>query len=316
MRVRASVLIFTTSLLLTRLVHSQHESRHKRMVSGTDVEPWEVPYQASVRLIEADRHVGSGAILNVRHVISQASFIYKLMRQFPQQQLSTLARIRVGQLELKSQPNDQFRPIRSCTFHPEFDFELAQNDVALLRTASEIEFNLLVQPIGLRRGPIPDGSIVRYTDWGADKLTATQEDFKEKLQQMNAQAISNDQCKQLLGAWDLQDFLYESRVCIYTNGIGSVCTGNVGGPLVMLEDGKPQLVGVMTYVYRACNASVPGGFERLWNHYDWVTKTSTIDYKYGNFAQKCRVVRNVASQLQQTSRKVAERLRMAAKDSN
>lgn len=140
------------------------------MASGTDVGPGEAPYQASVRLIEADRHLGSGAILNVRFVISQASFIYKLMRQMPNRALYSLARVRVGQSGLKSQANDQFRPIQSCTFHPEFDFELAQNDVALLKTSSPIELNPLVQPIALYRGPIADGSVVRYTDWGADMV--------------------------------------------------------------------------------------------------------------------------------------------------
>ncbi|XP_058122445.1 trypsin-1-like [Anopheles ziemanni] len=313
MRVSLSVVLFTT-LLLGHFAHSQHVGREERMASGTDVGPGEAPYQASVRLIEADRHLGSGAILNVRFVISQASFIYKLMRQMPNRTLYSLARIRVGQSELKSQANDQFRLIQSCIFHPEFDFELAQNDVALLKTDSPIELNPLVQPIALYRGPIADGSVVQYTDWGADMVTATQDDFKERLQKMDAQAISNERCKELLSAWDLQDFVYDSRVCIYTDGVGSVCTGNVGGPLVIVADGTPQLVGVMTYVYRACNSTVPAGFERMWNHNGWITTSSKINYKYTDLEQTCRVVRNVASQLQ--TKKKALRLKRAAKGIN
>uniref|UniRef100_A0A182S7A0 Peptidase S1 domain-containing protein n=1 Tax=Anopheles maculatus TaxID=74869 RepID=A0A182S7A0_9DIPT len=250
------------------------------MASGVDVEQSEVPYQVSFRFIDPDRHLGSGAILNVRYVITQASFIWKLMRTYPDQPLSALARIRLGQVELLSKADDQLRSIYGYTFHPAFDFEVARNDVALVRTLEYIEFNRFVQPVALRKGPIPEGSVVQYTDWGAEKNTAAQNEYKDKLQKLEARAISNEQCKELLNPWDLQDLVYDTRVCIYTNGTGSICTGNVGGPLVIVEEGQPQLVGVMSYVYRACNAYVPGGFERLWNHYEWITKTSTIDYSF------------------------------------
>lgn len=140
------------------------------MAAGTDVAQSEVPYQASFRLIEQDRHLGSGAILNVRFIITQASFIWKLMRTYPGQPLSELARIRLGQVELKSKIDDRFYTIYSHTYHPEFDFEAARNDVALLRTREYIDFNRFVQPIELLSGPIPEGSLVSYTDWGAEKV--------------------------------------------------------------------------------------------------------------------------------------------------
>uniref|UniRef100_A0A182Q0G3 Peptidase S1 domain-containing protein n=1 Tax=Anopheles farauti TaxID=69004 RepID=A0A182Q0G3_9DIPT len=287
----------------------QEVGRVKRMASGVDVEQWEVPYQVSFRLIEADRHLGSGAILNVRYVITQASFLWKLLRTYPDQPLATLARVRFGEAALKSQSDDQFRSIHSHTYHPFFDFEEARNDIALVRTAEYIEFNRFVQPISIRKAPVLEGTVVEYTDWGADKNPATQDDYKEQLQRLEAQAISNDRCKELLSTWDLQNFVYDSRVCIVTNGTGSVCTGNVGGPLVVVENGQPLLVGVMSYVYRACNPQAPGGFERLWNHYDWITKTSTIDYSYVNFGEMCRVVRNVAAQLLANSRETVRKRR-------
>ncbi|XP_053667858.1 chymotrypsin-2-like [Anopheles marshallii] len=296
-RMGRSVRVLLRATLLCIYIASLEAHRYERMASGTDVEQWEVPYQVSFRLIEADRHLGSGAILNVRYIITQASFIWKLLRTYPEQSLSALARIRLGQVELKSKADDQFRSIYSYTYHPSFDFEAARNDIALVRTVEYIEFNRFVQPIELRKGSIPEGSAVMYTDWGAERDTATQDDYKEKLQKVDARAISNDQCKELLSPWDLQDLVYDTRVCIYTNGTGSICTGNVGGPLVIMEVGQPQLVGVMSYVYRACNSYAPGGFERLWNHYEWVTKTVTIDYSYVNFGEMCRVARNVAAQL-------------------
>uniref|UniRef100_A0A182PI43 Peptidase S1 domain-containing protein n=1 Tax=Anopheles epiroticus TaxID=199890 RepID=A0A182PI43_9DIPT len=229
------------------------------MAAGTDVAQSEVPYQVSFRLIEQDRHLASGAIVNVRFVITQASFIWKLLRSYPEQPLSSLARIRLGQVELRSKADDRFYSISSYTYHPDFDFEAARNDVALVRTVGYIELNKFVQPIELRNGPIPEGGVVLYTDWGAEK-------------------------------------------------------GNVGGPLVMIEDGRPQLIGVMSYVYRACNANVPGGFERLWNHYDWITKMTTIDYSHTNFGEMCRAVRNVAAQLL-TQNKESVRRRRAIKAS-
>uniref|UniRef100_A0A182K4P0 Peptidase S1 domain-containing protein n=1 Tax=Anopheles christyi TaxID=43041 RepID=A0A182K4P0_9DIPT len=247
------------------IIESLQAYQQKRMASGTDVAPSEVPYQVSFRFIEQDRHLGSGAILNVRFIITQASFIWKLMRTYPEQSLSEIARIRLGQVELKSKTDDLFYSIYSYTYHPEFDFEAARNDVALVRTREYIDFNRFVQPIELRKGPIPEGSIVSYTDWGAEKA-----------------------CTLYKKSW---------------------FPGNVGGPLVMIEDGRPQLVGVMSYVYRACNSFVPGGFERLWNHYEWIAKVTTIDYSYTNFGEMCRVVRNVAAQLLAQSKDTVRRRR-------
>ncbi|XP_035893214.1 trypsin-1-like [Anopheles stephensi] len=302
------VVLFRAALLCI-CAASLQAHRDKRMVSGTDVEQSEVPYQVSFRFIDPDRHLGSGAILNVRYVITQASFIWKLMRTYPEQPLPTIARIRLGQADLLSKSDDQLRSIYAYTFHPEFDFEAARNDVALVRTVEYIEFNSFVQPIALRKGPIPEGSVVMYTDWGAEKDTAAQDDYKAKLQKLEARAISNDQCKELLNPWDLQDLVYDTRVCIYTNGTGSICTGNVGGPLVIVEGGQPQLVGVMSYVYRACNAYVPAGFERLWNHYEWIAKTATIDYSFVNFGEMCRAVRSVAAQLLVQNKEAVRRRR-------
>ncbi|XP_049294927.1 anionic trypsin-2-like [Anopheles funestus] len=301
--------VLLRATMLCFYIASLQADRDKRMASGTDVEQEEVPYQVSFRFIEQDRHLGSGAILNVRYIITQASFIWKLLRTYPEQPLSTLARIRFGQVELKSKADDQFRSIHSYTYHPFFDFEAARNDIALVRTLEYIEFNRFVQPIVIRKGFIPEGSAVMYTDWGAEKDTAAQDEYKEKLQKLDARAISNDLCKELLSPWDLQDLVYDTRVCIYTNGTGSICTGNVGGPLVVIEDGQPQLVGVMSYVYRACNSYVPGGFERLWNHYEWIRKTSTIDYSYVNFGEMCRAVRNVAAQLLMQNKESVRRRR-------
>ncbi|XP_041784702.1 trypsin-like [Anopheles merus] len=303
----ANVLLLAA--ILCSYAGSLQASRDKRMAAGTDVAQSEVPYQASFRLIEQDRHLGSGAILNVRFIITQASFIWKLMRTYPGQPLSELARIRLGQVELKSKIDDRFYTIYSHTYHPEFDFEAARNDVALVRTREYIDFNRFVQPIELLIGPIPDGSLVSYTDWGAEKDTAPQDDYKEKLQKLDARAISNDQCKELLSPWDLQDLVYVTRVCVYTNGTGSICTGNVGGPLVMIADGRPQLVGVMSYVYRACNSLVPGGFERLWNHHEWIVEESSVNYSDTNFGEMCRVVRNVAAQILMQNKETVRRRR-------
>uniref|UniRef100_A0A182MN19 Peptidase S1 domain-containing protein n=1 Tax=Anopheles culicifacies TaxID=139723 RepID=A0A182MN19_9DIPT len=217
--------VFLRATLICIFAASSQAIRDKRMASGTDVmEQWEVPYQVSFRYIEQDRHLGSGAILNVRYIITQASFIWKLLRTYPEQPLSRLARIRVGQVELRSKADDQFRSIYSYTYHPSFDFEAARNDVALVRTLEYIEFNEFVQPVAIFKGSIPAGSVVMYTDWGAEKDTAAQDEYKEKLQKLDARAISNDECKELLSPWDLQELVYDTRLCIYTNGTGSICT--------------------------------------------------------------------------------------------
>ncbi|XP_049543755.1 plasma kallikrein-like [Anopheles darlingi] len=150
---------------------SQNLIRSKRMAGGTEVESAEdVPYQASIRLLDPDRHLASGAILNFRFVVTQASFIVKLYRVYPGQELPALARVRLGQVELQSSVNDQFQEIGSYVIHPNFSFIEARHDVALLKTVGVISFNQRVQPIVLRKGPIQDNTYVQYTDWGADTV--------------------------------------------------------------------------------------------------------------------------------------------------
>ncbi|XP_052873499.1 trypsin-1-like [Anopheles cruzii] len=285
------------------------------MAEGTDVEKAsDVPYQASIRLLENDRHLASGAILNVRFVVTQASFIWKLRGQYPGQTLQALARIRFGQVNLQSAANDQFQAIQSYALHPEFNFTEANHDLAVLKTLGLIEFNEAVQPISLLRGPILANVAVRYTDWGSDKDFATPDDYKPKLQQMDAIALSNAECRELLGTLsNLGSILYDSRVCIYSNETASVCTGNAGGPLVMFENGQPRLVAVMNFAYGACDPAYPAGFERLWNHNRWLVETATIDYKYANFGKMCSIVRNVAAQMLANKQR-AVRERKAARD--
>lgn len=161
--------------------------------------------------------------------------------------------------------------------HPKYDPQMLYNDLALLILPTAVEFTKSIQKIELPSKEELQNSFTgdlatvsgwgRFSDdnsWVSDVLRFTVNEVK-----------SNSECNAIFG-----DFVIDSTLCTITRSTRSgICHGDSGGPLTVTKDGKPILIGVVSFVALAgCQFDYPTGFARITYFYEWIM-TNMRNYK-------------------------------------
>lgn len=69
------------------------------------------------------------------------------------------------------------------------------NDVGLIKVASDIEFNDYVQPVKVNKEPLKGGEELRALGWG--QVQSQVEDYPLNLQELHVKALTNEECKKI-----------------------------------------------------------------------------------------------------------------------
>lgn len=104
---------------------------------------------------------------------------------------------------------------------------MVQNDIGLIRTAKEIMFTDLIQPIALPSSPMQAGERVTLTGWGSFKLPELED--PDVLQFTEFQTISNEECvKRFAVAPQMQENIHNTTLCTVDVKDGGSCLGDSG----------------------------------------------------------------------------------------
>lgn len=126
----------------------------ERIIGGQFAAKGQFPYQVALRN-NTGGHVCGGAIVHSRFILSSGNCV----------QYSTVQNISafVGAYSLTDGTRHELNRI---TRHPNFNWALRSNDIAVLRTVKPIEFNDFVQPIALPTAAVEKGRVVLVAGWG------------------------------------------------------------------------------------------------------------------------------------------------------
>ncbi|CAG9565996.1 unnamed protein product [Danaus chrysippus] len=146
--------------------------------------------------------------------------------------------------------------------HPLWIPQLTFNDIAMVRLPEPVELSAKIATVSLPQGfdifedfhlhtAIASGYGVKK-DGG--NITETQ-----NLSHVSMTVISNEVCDiAYLGN------IHYSNLCTNTLGGSSTCKGDTGGPLVVMRNGNPMLIGVSSYtVALGCELGWPAVFSRI-----------------------------------------------------
>lgn len=147
------VLVF----FVVAVASSEHVERF--IIGGEDVSIQEHPYMAGV--LNLGLNVCGGSIISSRNVLTAAHCI--LIRS------AVAISIFVGSSRRRGQEGITHRSLR-LFIHPDYKYTqdpfLMQNDIAVIRTLTQIQFGAFVQPIALGTNFVPSNSQVILTGWG------------------------------------------------------------------------------------------------------------------------------------------------------
>lgn len=154
--------------------------------------------------------------------------------------------------------NDSYE-IENYVIHPEFDLETGENDIAILRTTTSIEFHERVQPIPLSVFLL-DHQDASFSGFGFVEdnpivfVPLTTAEFR---------TISNEECKNLLG--EEAGMVFDSKACVLPKDNRIICNYDNGAPLTIGN----RLVGISSWSIR-CQSNAPIVVERISSHSDFI----------------------------------------------
>ena len=165
--------------------------------------------------------------------------------------------------------------IRKAIYHPEYNPNTSNNDVAVMQLDRRIPFSQTIYPISLAhsRDYLRDNTRVRVSGWG--KTSDQAHGMSNVLNYVDLTTISNYQCKQYFNPTLIQDYV----VCCDGSSIQSICQGDVGGPLVRWDGDAYTAVGISSFVsIRGCAVGNPSGFTRIASFIGFINANTGLNF--------------------------------------
>ncbi|PZC84923.1 hypothetical protein B5X24_HaOG200498 [Helicoverpa armigera] len=159
----------------------------------------------------------------------------------------------------------------SFVLHENYNAATIRNDVAMINLRSAVSTSNIIAPIAL-----PSGSQLNENFVG---VTAVASGFgrtsdsggvvaNQRLSFVNVPVISNADCRSTFGG-SLQD----SNICTSGAGGRNICTGDSGGPLAVIRNNRPLLIGVVSFGSpRGCQAGFPSAYARVTSFMSWIQR--------------------------------------------
>ncbi|XP_010607816.1 chymotrypsinogen B [Fukomys damarensis] len=226
-----------------------------RIIHGEDAVPGSWPWQVSLQ-DETGFHFCGGSLICPYWVVTAAHC-----------QVRTSDVVVAGEYDLASGEEDvQVLEIAEVFPNPDFSFENASGDIALIRLATPAQLTLTVSPVCLpcACGDFGPGTLCVTTGWGLSSFDSRE--TPSKLQQAVLPLVSTEECKNYLSDYFT---ITDQMICAGGSGVSS-CLGDSGGPLVCQKDGAWTLVGIVSGGSGTCDTSTPGVYARVTALVSWV----------------------------------------------
>jgi len=244
-----------------------------RMINGFQIEAHEAPYQVNLEGLEGLynvwRHACGGTILNRRWILTSARCITRgLEVTFKQNYPKKIFRVSVGQKDICPQKQINYMKIEKFLRHDDYkqDYkrQLFDNDIGLLKLASDLEFNDNVRPACLPTSEMDYSNIIGLaTGWWTDHFnkTCTLEASKQSI-------LKSDDPMCINGTDHKVD---KTKMCSYN--YKSCPYGVYGGPLIVTENGKHTVVGIISGLQaEGSKIYAPNVYTRVSAYLDWINQ--------------------------------------------
>lgn len=221
-----------------------------RIVGGKDAEEGQFPYIVSIR--KPFLHSCGGSILNENTILTAAHCVAY--------DNSNDVNVVTGSTTL-NKGGDTYT-VKEIYSHENYSSSDIQNDVAILKLDTSIQFNDKVQLIKLENSHTDVERNVTLCGWGTKKLGGS---TPNELQYIELQTITVNECIQKHD--ENSPPVIDSEICSFTEEGQGACHGDSGGPLV--ADGVQ--VGIVSWG-RPCAEGYPDVYTRVSSFIDWITE--------------------------------------------
>jgi len=219
----------------------------QRVIAGVEAVRGSWPWQ--ILMLRWNSAGCGGSIVGPRHVVTAAHCVEGLTDQ------PNIFKIRVGEHErYVSEGTEKEYQVEKIFIHPDYNYpSVINNDIAVLKLQTPIQFNKYVSPVCLPDNDVPVGTECYITGWGKVRHPG---DMSIKLQQARMPVVSNRDCN-AKNQPSIGVKVTDAMVCSGDGGNTrkSGCHGDSGGPFVCQINGRWELHGAVSHGSNTCDST-------------------------------------------------------------
>ncbi|XP_064102784.1 trypsin-1-like [Macrobrachium nipponense] len=238
-------------------------NRNLKIVGGKVTEKNEYPWQVGLTSYSPSHPFCGGSIISNLYILTAAHCVYGLS--------PAMVTAVLGEHDWSTASESdsiQKRRVSEIITHPDFDSYTQDNDIALLRLSTPVDFpaNNEIAPVCLPpAGNLYENVNATVTGWG--KLSEYG-DTSSVLHEVIVPTMTNAKCSQLY-----EEVVTENMLCAgLDEGERDACQGDSGGPLVTIDEGTMRMIeiGIVSWGDGCAAPGKPGVYTRVNRYLEWI----------------------------------------------
>ncbi|XP_051543952.1 transmembrane protease serine 9-like [Myxocyprinus asiaticus] len=247
-----------------RAFTKENEEKENRIIGGQDAWAYSWPWQVSLQY--SDMPTCGGAILDLRWVIT-ASHCFKRYKKAS----LWITVVGMHDLENANETCQQTVKVDKIIQHENYNQKTNENDIALMKLQTPLEFNEYVRPVATWIGDLPSEESCTVTGWGAIRENGPQ---ASKLQEVNVTVFDPEICSSYY-----RGKMHTFMMCAGTDAGGmDACQGDSGGPLSCFTGERYKLAGVVSWGVGCGRAQKPGVYTKVSQYKQWIDSTIHAEF--------------------------------------
>ncbi|XDB46726.1 hypothetical protein AB1E18_000341 [Capra hircus] len=248
-----------------------------RIINGRPAQKGTTPWIAMLSHLNGQPFCG-GSLLGSKWIVTAAHCLHEVpdAEDVTLHDLDLLSpsafKIIMGKLRrTQSDENEQSLSVKQVFFHPLYNPNTYENDVALLELSRGPVLNDFVMPICLPQGPPEEGAVVIVSGWGKQFLQR----FPETLMEIEIPIVDYHICREAYAP--LKKKVTRDMICAgEKEGGRDACAGDSGGPMVTLDTKRGQwyLVGTVSWGVDCGKKDRYGVYSYIFYNKDWIRRVT------------------------------------------
>ncbi|CAG7723575.1 unnamed protein product [Allacma fusca] len=244
--------------------------RSPKIIGGVPASPGEFPWLVSIKWLH-DSHFCAGIIIDRKNIISAAHCFQDL-------DLHTVnpSQMEVSVGEFYQNPDSSkshLSKVLTLTMHPDYQEKTKINDIAVLKLVNNITWSSRAQPACLGEEDNSGSEIINgiVAGWGLTKSHGYDNESPNELRKVEVPVWTRTDCVSFLKN-NLRNYVGggEEQICAGRSSRGP-CDGDSGGALMIEEDEKIQVVGIVSgRLEESCASGLPGLYTRVSRYTQWI----------------------------------------------